>query len=61
MRTISAVAVGVLLAAGRAAADQPINLDQLAPSISQLGAGWPQNPSVPKIGRWRLIGTGHKR
>lgn len=46
MRTISAVAVGVLVAAGCAAADQPASLDQIAPTISQLGAGWTSNHVV---------------
>jgi hypothetical protein len=42
MRTILAVIIAALVAVGRSAADQPINLDQIAPSISQLGSGWPQ-------------------
>ena len=46
MRTPHALVIGSLLAAAHVAGGQPIRMDQFAPSISQLGAGWTSNHVV---------------
>lgn len=53
MRTTFAVIVGLLAGAGHAVADQPISLDQIAPSISQLGPGWTSNHVVVMVDQLR--------
>lgn len=46
MRTILAVFTATLLTTGCGVAGQPIHLDPIAPSLSQLGAGWTSNQVV---------------
>lgn len=46
VRKTFATLVGVLLVAGSSRAEQPVGLDQIAPSLSQLGPGWTSNHVV---------------
>jgi len=51
MRTLFALAIGALIGAGWVSAAQPINIDQIAPSLTQLGKGWTSNHVVVLVDR----------
>lgn len=46
MRTVLALITGTLLGVSCASAAQPISIDQIAPSLAQLGNGWTSNHVV---------------
>jgi hypothetical protein len=55
MRSRFAVMIAALVVVGHAVADQPISLDQLGPSLSQLGQGWTSNSVVVMVGKHNNI------
>jgi len=46
MRTLLAVITGTLIGVGCVPAAQPLSIDQIAPSLTQLGNGWTSNHVV---------------
>jgi hypothetical protein len=46
MRTLLAVITGTLIGVGCVSAAQPLSIDQIAPSLAQLGNGWTSNHVV---------------
>ena len=73
MRTMLTLVIGALLAAGVVAGGRPVSLDQIAPSIAQLGQGWTTNQvvaledplcakdkQVPWSATRKIVGEGHR-